>query len=337
MKSLKILLLLFPALFFSTNLSSFAEICFFGYQINSTDSVNEIYDDYSLTPNVGVIFGKNHAEFKETALALNRRGAKAIIMLNNMIFEKASAIELDCSDYGNVLKPGDDMGLRLIEDWKSTLSEFLTTEKNYLNSGKVLMIGIADEVNNACLPGSDIDAVANFIKDAGVTVPIGTVYDLSVLGPSIGRAKPLPESLPKSLDIVAIFEYGIFDPTDAENPLNATKDWDERWSNFKSKLDGRKVLIILNAFCHTRLHVQLGWVKDCTPEYVKPFTISAYRWRDWALSEPDLIGIVGFTWNSWNYPVSVGTKDMHKVVQKSHQNIINAINCDYDGQIVPIQ
>jgi hypothetical protein len=36
---------------------------------------------------------------------------------------------------------------------------------------------------------------------------------------------------------------------------------------------------------------------------------------------------------SWNYPVSVGTRDMHKAVQNSHQNIINSINCDCDGDV----
>ena len=36
---------------------------------------------------------------------------------------------------------------------------------------------------------------------------------------------------------------------------------------------------------------------------------------------------------SWNYPVSRGTRDMHKAVQNSHQNIINSINYDYDGDV----
>ena len=62
------------------------------------------------------------------------------------------------------------------------LSDFLNAEKEYLNSGNVLMLGIADEVNNVCVPSSDIDAIAKFIKVSGITIPIGVIYDLSIMG-----------------------------------------------------------------------------------------------------------------------------------------------------------
>lgn len=147
-------------------------------------------------------------------------------------------------------------------------------------------------------------------------------------------ANPLLTSLPENVDVIGVFEYGIFDPNDSENPFNANKDWKERWNSFKNKLGSCKVVFILNAFCK-RIHAQLGRVQNCTPEYVKPFTILSCRWRDWALSDPDILGIVGFTWPSWDYPNFVGTRDIHKVVQNSHQNIIYAINCDYNGQVNP--
>jgi len=325
--------ILFIPILFTPKTSVIAELCFFGCQANSVGSINEIYDDYGLTPNVGVVFGKDYKQIKQAALALNNKGAKAVILISDLIFEKVKAADVDCIEYGNIVKSPEELGLKIFEDWQKRLSDFLNTEKEYLNSGNILMIGIADEVNNVCVPSSDIDAVAKFIKASGITIPIGVVYDLSVRG-ELGRAKPLPEILPESVDVVAVFEYGIFDPGDPQNPLNATKDWNERWNTFKTKLGSRKVVLILNAFCN-KLHVQLGWVHACTPEYVKPFAVSAYRWRDWAISEPDVIGILGFSWNSSNYPVSVGTRDMHKVVQNAHQNIINAIDCDFNDQPEP--
>jgi hypothetical protein len=39
----------------------------------------------------------------------------------------------------------------------------------------------------------------------------------------IGSAKRLSEVLPENIDIVAVFEYGIFDPGDPQKPLNAPK------------------------------------------------------------------------------------------------------------------
>lgn len=320
-------------LHFFISINSSAEICFFGYTANSVDAFNEIYSDYGLTPNVGVV---NYAQFKETALALNSNGAQAILVINQLIFETVPSATLDCSDYKNIVRMPNEVGLRLYEDWEQRLSAFLISEKDYLNSGNVMILGISDEVNNLCVSTSDVNKISKFIKSFDINVPTAVVYDLSVLGGPKESARPLPESFPESVDIIAVFEYGIFDPNDAENPLNATKDWAQRWDNFKSKLGSQKVVFVLNAFCN-RLHVRLGWVHDCTPEYVKPFAISSYRWRDWALSEPDIIGIVAFNWKSWNYPSWVGTRDMHKVVQNSHQNIINAINCDYDGKSIIIK
>lgn len=318
---------LFITILFTPGTSVIAELCFFGYQANSVDSVKEIYDDYGLTPNVGVVFGKDYRQFMLTAQELNKKGAKVIILISDLIFEKVKSSDVDCSEYGNIVKSPEELGLKIYEDWQKRLSDFLDAEKDYLNSGNVLMLGIADEVNNVCVPSSNIDAVAKFIKASGIKIPIGVVYDLSVMG-EFGSAKPVPEVLPENIDIFAVFEYGIFDPLDPRNPLNATTNWNERWNTFKSKIGSRKAVLILNAFCNM-LHIQLGWVHACTPEYVKPFAVSAYRWRDWALSEPSVVGILGFTWGSWDYPSWVGTRDMHKVVQNSHQNIINAMNCDY--------
>jgi hypothetical protein len=34
------------------------------------------------------------------------------------------------------------------------------------------MLAIDDEVNNVCVPSSDIDAIAKFIKVSGITMPI---------------------------------------------------------------------------------------------------------------------------------------------------------------------
>ena len=52
---------------------------------------------------------------------------------------------------------------------------------------------------------------------------------------------------------------------------------------------------LVNEIYADEIHTQFGWVQNCTPEYVKPLTILSYRWRDWALSGPDVIGILGFT------------------------------------------
>ena len=84
------------------------------------------------------------------------------------------------------------------------------------------MLAIDDEVNNVCVPSSDIDAIAKFIKVSGITIPIGEIYDLSIMG-EVGSAKHLSEVLPENIDIVAVFEYGILDPGDPQKPLNAPK------------------------------------------------------------------------------------------------------------------
>lgn len=111
MRALTFFLVLLPAIIFSTGFYSFAEICFFGYLDNGSNSVNEIYDDYNLNPNIGAIFAKDLNQWKEAAQALNNKKAQAIIMVSDIIFERVKTAELDCSEYGIQFRAKNEIGL----------------------------------------------------------------------------------------------------------------------------------------------------------------------------------------------------------------------------------
>ena len=51
-------------------------------------------------------FGKDYKQIKLAALALNNKGAKAVIL----IFEKVRAADVECSEYGNVVKSPEELG-----------------------------------------------------------------------------------------------------------------------------------------------------------------------------------------------------------------------------------
>ena len=104
MKFPAIMAILFISILFTPKTSVIAELCFFWYQANSVGFINEIYDDYGLTPNVGVVFGKDYKQIKLAALALNDKSAKAVILISDLIFEKVRATDVYYSEYGNVIK-----------------------------------------------------------------------------------------------------------------------------------------------------------------------------------------------------------------------------------------
>ena len=88
MKLLKYITVIIPAVFFSTLSISYADICFFGYTVNNPDIINEMYSEYGLKPNVGAVHGKDPTVVMQNAKASNDNGAKAIILLGDLIFNK---------------------------------------------------------------------------------------------------------------------------------------------------------------------------------------------------------------------------------------------------------
>jgi hypothetical protein len=82
-----------------------------------------------LTPNIGVVFRKDYKQIKLEALALNNKGAKAVILIIDLIFEKVKAADVDNSEYGNDVKSPEELGLKIFEDWQMRLSDFLNVEK----------------------------------------------------------------------------------------------------------------------------------------------------------------------------------------------------------------
>jgi hypothetical protein len=122
--------ILFISILFTFKTSVFAELCFFGCQANTVGFINEIYDDYVLTPNVGVVFRKDYKQIKPAALALNNKGAKTVILISELIFEKVRAADVDYSEYGKIVKSPAELGLKILEDWQKRFSDFLMQKKS---------------------------------------------------------------------------------------------------------------------------------------------------------------------------------------------------------------
>jgi len=62
-----------------------------------------------------------------------------------------------------------------------------------------------------------------------------------------------------------------------------------------------------------------------------------YSWRDWALKEPAVIGIIPYHWAFDSKDENgnlrfLGVRDMHPSVLNTHRDIINSINCEYNPE-----
>lgn len=82
-----------------------------------------------MTSNIGVIFGKDYKQIKLAALALNNKGAKAVILIIDLIFETVKVADVYNSKYGNDVKSPEELGLKIFEDWQMRLFDFLNAEK----------------------------------------------------------------------------------------------------------------------------------------------------------------------------------------------------------------
>lgn len=294
--------------------ASFAGISFWGYTgIAGPDGnhLSEVTAGGIPTNVASVDFAEVWTSTNLAAIATSFQaaGVKSALFLDNVLFKQFYVTSSNCSDANGPFL------WRLRGNWQDRLANFVTTNGSYINS-TTLFIVVQSEVNNRCVPLGDVQTAAMAVKAYFPTLPTVMGY-----GRSPG-SQPAPASIPSAIDWVGFFKYGIFQPSDPNNPNNADNQFLVEFNSLLSKLNSnQRVILVPDGFWATFLHAHLnsqngpgtGWPKWYL-QYV------ALNYESFALSQPKVVGMIVFLWPSAP-PDITGTKDLPQAVRDRHREI----------------
>lgn len=335
---MKYLLFILSLILISTQATQ-AGLCAYGFTSgdNNIQKIYNIMKDFAeAKPNIMILFStdtdvtQNAEQVQGLLGVVNAFGGKGIISVADIAFNRVTPGSEDCSDYGG----GNVTGAQtwsLRSDYQSRLTTFFNYSSDFSDFSKVFAISIHEEVNNDCVKQSEIESVSNYIKNSLniTTIPLAVAYGDSLWPLASYDAKDLPASFPTDTDIIALWDYGGFDPNTPSHPLNGSATWPTRWASIKSKLGSRKVIIAINSWC-TTAHESAGWTPDCDTQ--EPLSVDDYLhvvpttyWALWMLDQPEVIGAIGF---EYDFKSDRYVEDM-PLNQAWIKNLIKAQNCIY--------
>jgi hypothetical protein len=202
----------------------------------------------------------------------NDFGNKVGIFLDTILFQEASPW---------YLRP----------DFKWTFDKWLSRNSSYLTPNRVAFLIINSEANNRGLTNAALNQATAYVKQKLPSIPTVVGYGLSPGSVSIAN-----QTLPSEPDGFAFWDYYVLHPEATNSPFRA-------WLNyFKSHIDqSRQRLIFVFDAHYATAHLSAGILQDDVGEMAK-------RYADIALSEPLVVGMVGFTWASFGD--ILGLRDM---------------------------
>ncbi|HJQ34671.1 MAG TPA: hypothetical protein VJ866_20995 [Pyrinomonadaceae bacterium] len=208
---------------------------------------------------------------------------------------KKVAIFLD-----NVLFQSDTPAWYLRPDYQYVFNYWYNLNKAYLTPDRVSFLIINSEANNAHLTNSAIDTATAYVKSKISTIPTVVGYGLSD-----GAVDISGQALPVQPDGFAFWRYAVLHP---EAPGSSFQYW---LNYFKTHINpARQRLIIVFDAHYGPWHVNAGLTQEMVGDM-------AVRYADIARSEPLVVGMVGFTWESFSdvlglRDVSQGMRDSNR-------------------------
>jgi hypothetical protein len=273
--------------------------------------------------------------------------SKMIVDLSWVMFTKiSSGNPVDCTDYGGSASqaPSINFPLWIVRNfdpntdnrWGGRLEELMTyfdpaygqTVAQILNDpANVAGVIVHSEINNACVPSSVIQTVAQRVRTYLPNVPVIGGYATSIFWNS--PTKLLPSGgFPAALTQVLFWSYGIYNPNDinaAKNYTNYTNypvgdsrnnhgfffnqyDPAATWTTWGSLLAKRtnnpsqKFVVVVEGFHGDDQQITHGLS-------VPDMGSLAQNWGTWIKGRPEVAGSIVFLWPNLS-ATSLGSKSM---------------------------
>lgn len=295
----------------------------------------------------------------------NSRGTRMLLALTPIFFyEEVYMTDQPCTNY-----PRPDGTFNLVRSkhvlWPNHLERlraFLNhstpqgTVRGLLNASNTELVVIHGEANNSCILKTSLVATGQDLlaEMPGFDRLVGfpTTHVPARVDPETGElrsawsAQPLPSGFyPWSVNKIATWSYGIYDPTNPShprnprpnyynpsNPADPATDWGQFTSPSRLRPD-QQIVLVIDGHYLTDLHYRRLHYKgpDATGKWLPKYGLHAAvqsHWCRFALSQPRVDGLVSFLWQSPakgtsstnpNVDEFRGVKDLLPGVRARHQ------------------
>lgn len=166
-------------------------------------------------------------------------------------------------------------------DYQWTFNHWYNLNKNYLTSNRVAFLIINSEANNRGLSAAALDTATAYVKSKLPALPTVVGY-----GFGEGGAGMTNLTLPAQPDGFAFWRYAVLHPEAAGSEFQVLLNF------FKARISASQRLIIVFDAHYGPWHVNAGQTQEMVGDI-------AIRYADIARAEPKVVGLIGFTWESF--------------------------------------
>ncbi|MEM1205682.1 MAG: hypothetical protein AAGN66_20805 [Acidobacteriota bacterium] len=331
--------LLLAAVFVSAESPAVAQGPFYGYTFNApltdvTAAVGPVSTSQVIVPGPS-------ASIVQAVADANAQAGPVIVGITGLLFDPTTVTGIDCRHYERGTANMSKRDYRLRGDFRTRVDTFFQTNASiFKGSRKVNLLAIHPEVNNQCVENWKITTVANYVRaKLDEVAEYGPIYLAGAYGfgsfNGLGRGFPVVsrgvganaiDKFPSGLDAIAFWAYDVFNPNQANHPLNIGSDpWPSVQSKLNQALRPNQVLVgVLKGFCAPQppqgMNTEAVWGVNCpqansvlpdgqpNPNDHPPFTsiwkigAAASNWSTYLLTDPRAIGVLMFNWRSSSNP-----------------------------------
>jgi len=187
---------------------------------------------------------------------------------------------------------------RLRNDYKAKFDSWYARNQNYLTPERVAFLIIFAEANNGCLSSSVLDLATSYVKSKLSTIPTIVGYSLTEGGAN--ATAPLPVQ-------PAGFSFWTYAVRYPNSPTSLFQFW---LGFFKTNMQPQQRLVIVFDAHHQPLHTSKG----ITQAMLGPM---AKRYAEVVRSEPKIVGMIGFTWASFDD--HIGMRNLPQAVRDDNR------------------
>jgi hypothetical protein len=273
------------------------------------------------------------------------KAGPALVDLTIIIFNPTSAT-VNCTgyEYGSASETVTYTNLR--GNYQSRLDTFFSVNAAlFQGSRKVYGIIINNEANNRCVAAWKLQNGTSYVESklASISNAYSPVY--TIVGYDLRNTKPYPGrggvasmgfpvaadgetivKFPSFVDVVAYYAYDIYNPGNPSHTLNVNVD---SWTTINSKLNqalqsNQKTAVVVKAFCQDNDPVEKWWGVTCPNMASWKIGQAASNWKNFALSDPRNLFVVGFNWT--DFDTSYGSESL-STLWSYHTGVEQSANC----------
>ncbi|MEO8670707.1 MAG: hypothetical protein ABI411_05280 [Tahibacter sp.] len=222
------------------------------------------------------------------------------------------------------LRSGDS-NHNMVPDYRDRMADFMSRLSTPVTAANFEFISVNPE--SGCVPPADINAAAQTVKDFIPNVKVAAGYEISVdARPELfpGNGVNHIGKFPSTLDRVLTWSYGVFNPANDADPLNAhdplypNSNFTSNFNALKNKLRAWQTIdwVIDAHYINTRHGKPLHWVMGTH------HARAAVNWCNWVRGQPLVNGMVAFTYGpSPEDHDFFSFAEMPEIVRDTHANL----------------